>query len=131
MAESFSYSEAHTTDKDKVRAIIPDKGTGGQTFLISDEQITLVLSLQSDIRLAAADCCDIIVGSRAPHIQDKTISVAGSISTSRDRSAEFFQKRAKVLRDSVQGGEPFLSIDNYSYSYGSYGEDFTEYIGED
>jgi hypothetical protein len=56
---SWSYDENLSTNKDKVRSLVQD--TDSSVPLISDEEITLQLTLfTSQLFLAAAACCDLI-----------------------------------------------------------------------
>ena len=122
------YDDTHPTDKDKVRALIPDITT--TDFLLTNEQINLVLEFQSYVRLAAADSCDIIITLLGRYAQSKTISAGAGVSITVNQAPKFFKERAKSLREAVQSGEPFFSSDNFDYFKDNFGNDLTGYVGD-
>jgi hypothetical protein len=129
MAETFSYNESYPTDKDKVRGLIPDKPVNGIAYL-SDQQINLVLASQSNLRLAVAECCEIIASKLAPDAVSYAITTGAGTQINNQIGPSYFLRRAKQLRDEESRGQPFFSSDNFDYSVDKYGTDGTEYVGD-
>jgi hypothetical protein len=123
------YDDSLTTDKDKIRALIPDITS---PFLLQDEQIELVINTivgtGSDMRLYVAECCEIIATQLGRYAQDKTISVSGTITVARDQAAKFFQDKAIRLRREVDTGT-FFDSSHFDYTADEFGKDATEYVG--
>lgn len=130
MPETYTYDEGFATDKDKVRALIPDKTLKFNKFMLSDEQINLVLSTQSNMRLAVAECCDIIAGLLAPEAVSMTVTTGAGQTVNAQMGAGYFLKRAKQLRDDESKGQPFFSMDSFDYDVDAIGRDNTQYVGD-
>jgi len=130
VAETWTYNDAFPSDKDKVRALIPDKQAKNNKFMLSDQQINLVLSTQSNLRLAVAECCDIIAGLLAPDAVSMTITTGAGQTVNSQMGAGYFLRRAKQLRDDESKGQPFFSMDAFDYSVDQYGRDNSEYVGD-
>lgn len=129
MAESYTYDESFPSDKDKIRALIPDKLNSNGVAYLSDEQINLVLSTQSNLRLATAECCEIIASKLAPDAVSYTITTGGGTQMNSQTGPSYFLRRAKQLRDDESKGQPFFSSDNFDYAVDKFGVDTTEYVG--
>lgn len=130
MAETYTYNESFTSDKDKVRALIPDKQLKNNKFLLSDQQINLVLSTQPNMRLAVAECCDIIAGLLAPDAVSMTITTGAGQTVNSQMGAGYFLRRAKQLRDDESRGQPFFSADSFDYAVDGLGRDNSQYVGD-
>lgn len=68
---SATYNTAMTTNVDKVRFLIQD--TVVASAMLQDEEISFMLTLYPNFRLAAANCADILASKFANMAEDKTI----------------------------------------------------------
>lgn len=134
MAETWTYNDAHTTDKDKVRAIIPDKTlNAANKMLLSDQQINLQLSLSNNnVILTAAECCGIIAAELSKTAESKSIGTGTGISVSIPQAPKFFADRAKALREKAESSDSaYIHYGDLSYGKDQYGNDIGEYWGDD
>ena len=114
MAEIYTYDEAFPTDKDKVRALIPDKADP-QNKMLSDQQIALAIEMHDDnLRLATAECCEMIASKLAPDAVSYSIGgVGGDVNSS--LGPGYFLRRAKQLREDEAKHVPFFSEGAFDY----------------
>lgn len=95
---AWSYSgDPSADDKDAVRFEIPDTDEGAQ--LVSDEEITYALTLESGVIGAAARCCEIVARRFA---QQADIST-GDVKLTYSGQAKTLAVRAKELREQANG----------------------------
>lgn len=89
---TWTYDDALGTDLDKVRSLCGDTNT--QQPLLSDAQVTWALSLTSNLFLAAAHCCDLIVAKYAREVDHND----GVGNTSRTQRHQQYRDLAAQLR---------------------------------
>lgn len=82
----------------KIRFLCGDTNTNNQ--MLADEEINYLSGLQSNVFLAAADCCDALASKYAFTVDTSN----GALSVSGSQRAEAFRKRAKDLRAQVGRG---------------------------
>lgn len=105
-----------TTPKDAVRFLVQDTDmvTAGAVRL-QDEEINWVLTQQTNVFLAAAECCDIIAAYWAK-IQNTRI---GPLNIQRGQAVPFYQALAESLRRTAQrwsGAQPvFYPVNDTNY----------------
>jgi len=93
------------TDAGKVRMLCLDKGP---VWIYSDEEISAYLSLEADIRLAAALALEDIANNQA--LLNKVKKVGTIELTSGVDIAKVLMTRAESLRSSVENGSAFTVI---------------------
>ena len=125
-----TYDETLPTDKDKVRALIPDTVPGD--YLISDAQILLTLTLYSDnVIRATAECCGIIAADLARYEETKAITVGGNISVTASQASKMFKERQKTLDERASGiDSAYYDVSAFDYYVDKYGNDGSEYWGD-
>ena len=90
---TFTYLPA-STDIGKVRLLVPDRVMVSAIF--TDEELTEFLSLEGDVRSAAACALEVIAADQVLIL--KVMSLL-DVSTSGDRVAAALLSRAKLLRE--------------------------------
>lgn len=121
-----TYDSALPTNKDKVRALIPDTGTNtpGNAYYLTDEQIGLMLQLAGqDLREATAQCCETIATDLAKKAKSQTVSAGSSFSLSVDQGPRYFMERAKQIRAAAKV-EPFYDASPFDYAVDKYGNNY-------
>ena len=96
MTWSYSGNPA-SSDLDSVRFLVFDTDTNDQ--LLSDEEINWVLTEQSNIRLAAADCCEAIAAKFA---KDINRSVVGISANPGSRAAFYLELADRIRAQATQ-----------------------------
>ena len=90
-----------TTDRGKVRLLIPDSDVTAGVVVFQDADIDAFLELEGDnVRRAAAQALDTIAASEA--LVQKVIKTM-DVQTDGAKLAEALMKRAKALRDQAAG----------------------------
>lgn len=90
---SWSFDDTLSTDRDLVRILIGDTNTNDQ--LMSNESIDKVLTLQTNVNLAAARCCEMIAAKYARQVNTTNMSLSVQAA---DRYAHYIEL-ATTLRD--------------------------------
>lgn len=125
-SETKTYDPAMATEKDKVRALIPDKGDGANShFYLSDEQIDLVYSMAGSLLEAVAQCCEIIATDLGKKAKSQSVSAGSSFSISADMGPKYFLDRAKQMREAAKK-QPFYEVSHYDAYMDNYGNTYTE-----
>jgi hypothetical protein len=94
-----TYSgDPSTTNKDAVRFLVQDTDvTTAGVVRLQDEEINWVLTQQSNVFLAAAECCDVIAAYWAK-IQNTRI---GPLNIQRGQAVPFYISLAEALRNTA------------------------------
>lgn len=124
---NYTYDISKGEDKDKVRLLISDVGGGdGKSFLYSDEEILIFLSLASEgnIRLAAAQAVRSIAGNEAQVLKRITFlelstdgpAVAKALITLAEKfedeaDDDYDVEIASMSADFCDGGPPFENVE--------------------
>ena len=93
---TFTYDLS--TDIGKVRLLVPDRVTAEAIF--SDEELTAMLTLEGDVRSAAACALETIASDQVLVLKVMTLL---DVSTSGDRVSAELLKRAAILRAQADG----------------------------
>jgi len=88
---------APTTDRDKVRFLSGDNDTTDQ--LVTDEEIAYILTVRTNLHLAAADACEAIAAKWAR----KADTSNGALSVSASQRAAAYHVQAQELRARANG----------------------------
>jgi hypothetical protein len=105
---SFTYLPG-SNDIGKVRMLIPDRVSASAIF--TDEEITVFLTLETDVRCATAMAMETIASDQVLTLKVMTLL---DVSTSGDRVAAALLARAKLLREQA---EQALSISSGGFDY--------------
>ena len=73
---TWTYSGDPDTDIKQVRLLIGD--TNSQAQLVTDKELTFIFDLTSDIFLAAADACDVIIAKLARDVDRNDIGMSAT-----------------------------------------------------
>jgi hypothetical protein len=98
MANTYS-STSITTDVAKVRLLVGD--TNSADWLMTDEEVSYFLSVDTDIRLVAARCCDAIRGKLARNVDRSNIQ----LSAQRSQVMQHYMDLAAILRTEARGDQ--------------------------
>jgi len=114
---SYTYNEAVSSDKDKVRLLIPDRPDNqyNPPAIFQDEELVGLVNMFGSVMRAAAEACDIIGTREAPDAI--RFRLATELSIDAQKVPEYFKNRASMLReqaDKIDEG-PFESIDYMEY----------------
>lgn len=121
---SFSYTAGADTDIDNMRLLIPDITSPG---IFADEELTRIVALESELKLAVALACEIIATDKAKTAISR--SLAGEFSENKINVPKYWLQRAAMFRKQV-GAEPVEEVDSVSYEINEFGEDDSVYVGD-
>lgn len=125
---AFTYDP--TTTRGKVRLLIADTDTvTAANQIFEDAEIDSFLSMEDqDIYAAAASACRSIGLSTA-----RSAVAWKSMSSSLDKRdvPKHFLSLAKEYQEKAERGTPWEEIDSLDYRISSFGEDLSEYVGDE
>jgi len=129
---TFSYSP--DTDRGKVRLLLHDTTTGtyGTDYDFSDADIDSLLEQNSDnVWLAAADGCRVMASKLIA--SSFSWNIAGAISIDKSRQAETWKSLAIEYTNRATGSSENVVefIDSYAQGTDMFGQDTSEYVGDD
>lgn len=93
----MTFTYVLSTDIGKCRMLIPDRVSASAIF--TDEEITEFLSLETDVRCAAAMALETIASDQVLTLKVMTLL---DVSTSGDRVSAALLARAKLLREQAE-----------------------------
>lgn len=107
---TWTYSSTSiSTDLAKVRLLVGDTNTNDQ--LLTDEEVAYFQTLDTDLRLVAARCCDAIVAKLSRNIDRSNLGM----SATRSQSIQHYMDLADRLRKEARsaGANPIAAPDNF------------------
>ncbi len=127
----YEYNIPAQNNVDRVRLMIPDRPIAREhdPAVFSNEELQEFLTIEGEnIKLAAADACEVIAMDRAK--QAISVSINSGMSISKTSIPQYFLKRAQMLRE-TELKEPWEHIDSFNYAIDELGEDHTLYVGDE
>jgi len=101
---TWTYNTALTTDRDKIRLLIGDTTSNDQ--LLSDEEITFIITQQPNAYYAAAQACEMIAGKFG---RDVSTTLEGMSIAKRQRFENYIQlaEQLRVMAMRTTPSQPF------------------------
>jgi hypothetical protein len=127
---SFSYDPASPTTRDKLRLLCGDTKSINNNHFLEDVDYDLHIVMESNLLLAAANCCDSIALKFADQESSYNLGVSGSVSVSKQSMSRIFQDRAKKLREEAFKEDTVLDINSFDNLVDEFGQDLSEYVGD-
>lgn len=128
---TYSYDDSHPTDKDKIRALIPDTdvSSASKRFL-SDEQINLILTQNgSNLQLSLADALETVASILANDAETFSYGSTG-VSGNTTQPPSFYLRRADRLRKTLRDDTVFFEENHLDYATDGIGNDISNYTGD-
>ena len=131
----MAYELDETTDVGRLRVLIFDTTSVVAPVLYTDYQFSdasleAVLDVNDDdLHNSAADCCRSLAAKYAASAEEIGLSRRDIYISYKNRSKMYFELAKQY--DSRSGSDISEFIDHFSYSVDRFGQDNTEYVGED
>lgn len=124
---AFSYNPDNATERDKLRLVLGD--TDGDDYVFEDSELDIFLNLEgSNLNMAASRACRAIAVNKSK--QAMAITLVSGLSIDRISMPDLFLRLAEKF-ESADLNIPKEYMDSFAVEISDYGEDNSEYVGDE